>query len=40
VAERAPQQALFGVSALLFGASVAVTIVWCAPMSAMVEMPV
>ncbi len=36
--ERASQQALFGVSALLFAASAAVTIVWCASMSAM-EMP-
>jgi predicted metal-binding membrane protein len=31
--------AFFGVSALLFAASVAVTIVWCASMSAMGEMP-
>jgi len=28
--ERASQQAFFGVSALLFAASAAVTIVWCA----------
>ena len=33
------QRAFFGVSALLFGASAAVTIVWCASMSAMGEMP-
>jgi predicted metal-binding membrane protein len=32
--------AFFGVSALLFAASAAVTIVWCASMSAMGEMPV
>ncbi len=31
--ERASQQAFFGVSALLFAASAAVTIVWCASMS-------
>src|SRR3989442_8355225 len=37
--ERASQQAFFGVSALLFAASAAVTIVWCASMSAMGEMP-
>src|SRR5213595_1960090 len=37
--ERASQQAFFGVSALLFAASGAVTIVWCASMSAMGEMP-
>jgi predicted metal-binding membrane protein len=39
VAERASQRAFFGVSALLFTASAAVTIVWCASMSAMGEMP-
>jgi predicted metal-binding membrane protein len=33
--ERASQQAFFGVSALLFAASAAGTIVWCASMSAM-----
>jgi hypothetical protein len=38
-AERASQQAFFGLSALLFAASAAVTIVWCASMSAMGEMP-
>jgi predicted metal-binding membrane protein len=37
--ERASQQAFFGVSALLFAASAAVTIVWCASMSSMGEMP-
>src|SRR5207247_816221 len=37
--ERASQQAFFGVSALLFAASAAATIVWCASMSAMAEMP-
>jgi predicted metal-binding membrane protein len=37
--ERPSQQAFLGVSALLFAASVAVTIVWCASMSAMGEMP-
>src|SRR6266705_923366 len=37
--ERASQRAFFGVSALLFAASAAVTIVWCASMSAMGEMP-
>jgi predicted metal-binding membrane protein len=39
VSERASQQAFFGVSALLFAASAAVTIVWCASMSAMGGMP-
>ena len=33
--ERASKQVFFGVSALLFAASAAVTIVWCASMSAM-----
>jgi predicted metal-binding membrane protein len=37
--ERASQQAFFGVSALLFAASATLTIVWCASMSAMSEMP-
>jgi protein-S-isoprenylcysteine O-methyltransferase Ste14 len=37
--ERASQQAFFAVSALLFAASAAVAIVWCAPMSTMGEMP-
>jgi predicted metal-binding membrane protein len=37
--ERASQFAFFGISALLFAASAAVTIVWCASMSAMGEMP-
>jgi len=39
VSERASQRAFFGVSALLFAASAAVTISWSAPMSAMGEMP-
>jgi predicted metal-binding membrane protein len=39
VSERASRQVFFGVSALLFAASAAVTIVWCASMSAMSEMP-
>jgi len=37
--ERASRRACFGASALLFSASAAVTIVWCASMSAMGEMP-
>jgi predicted metal-binding membrane protein len=39
VSERASQRAFFGVSALVFAISVAVTIVWCGSMSAMGEMP-
>jgi hypothetical protein len=39
VSERASQRAFFGVSALFFAASTAVTIVGCASMSAMGEMP-
>src|SRR5256884_2278861 len=39
VAERVSQQAFLGISALLFAASAAVTIVWCASMSAMGGMP-
>jgi predicted metal-binding membrane protein len=40
VSERASRRAFFGVSAVLFAASAAVTIVWCASMSAMgVSMP-
>jgi predicted metal-binding membrane protein len=39
VPERASQRAFFGVSALLFAASAALTSVWCASMSAMGEMP-
>src|ERR1700737_2055628 len=35
----ASQQAFFGASALLFAASAAGTIVWCASMSGMGEMP-
>ena len=37
--ERASQRVFFGVTALLFVASAAVTIVWCTSMSAMDEMP-
>ena len=37
--DRPSQHAFFGVSALLFVASTAVTLVWCASMSAMGEMP-
>jgi predicted metal-binding membrane protein len=37
--ERASRQAFLGVSALLFAASAAATIGWCASMSAMGEMP-
>ena len=37
--DRISQRAFFGVSALLFAASAAVTIVWCASMSAMGGMP-
>src|SRR5687767_2185201 len=36
---RASHQAFFSVSALLFVASAAVTIIWCTSMSAMGEMP-
>jgi predicted metal-binding membrane protein len=39
VCERASERAFFGVSALLFAASAAATILWCASMSAMGEMP-
>ena len=39
VSERASQRAFFGVSALLFAASVAATIVWCGSMPAMGGMP-
>jgi predicted metal-binding membrane protein len=37
--ERASQHSFFGVSALLFAASAALTIAWCESMSAMGEMP-
>jgi predicted metal-binding membrane protein len=37
--EQASRRALFGVAALIFAASAAVTIVWCASMSAMGGMP-
>ena len=39
IPERASQRAFFGVSALLFAASAAVTIAWCASMSGMGGMP-
>src|SRR5712671_8239209 len=39
ISQQASQRTVFGVSALLFAASAAVTIVWCASMSAMGEMP-
>jgi predicted metal-binding membrane protein len=39
ITEQTSQQAFFGTSALLFAASAALTIVWCASMSAMREMP-
>jgi len=39
VSERASQRAFFGVLTLLFAASAAVTIVWCAPMWAMGGIP-
>src|SRR5215813_13409329 len=37
--DRTSQQVFFCVSALLFAASAAVTVVWCSSMSAMGEMP-
>jgi predicted metal-binding membrane protein len=37
--QRASRRTFFGISALLFAASAALTIVWCASMSAMGEMP-
>jgi len=37
--DRASERGLLGVSALLFAASAAITIVWCASMSTMGEMP-
>ncbi len=39
VSWRASERAFFGISALLFAAAMAGTIVWCASMSAMGEMP-
>lgn len=39
ISEQASQRTFFGISALLFAASTAVTIVWCGSMSAMGEMP-
>src|ERR1700682_2912185 len=40
VSDRASQRAFSGVSALLFAASAAGTVVWCASMPAMGEMPI
>ena len=37
--ERASHRAVLGISALLFAASAAVTVVWCASMSSMPGMP-
>jgi predicted metal-binding membrane protein len=39
ISQQASQRTFFGISALLFAASTAVTIVWCGSMSAMGEMP-
>jgi predicted metal-binding membrane protein len=39
VSEQASQRTFFAVSALIFSASVAATVVWCASMSAMGDMP-
>ncbi|MFC4764844.1 DUF2182 domain-containing protein [Dyella koreensis] len=39
MSERASQQAFFGIAALLFAASAAITIAWCSSMSAMGGMP-
>ncbi len=39
VSERVSERTFFGVSALLFAASAAVTIVWCASMAALGDMP-
>ena len=39
VSDRPSQRAFLGISAMLFAASAALTIVWCAPMSAMGGMP-
>jgi predicted metal-binding membrane protein len=39
VSERSSERAVLGVCALLFAASLAITIVWCRSMSAMGEMP-
>ncbi|MGH8264578.1 MAG: DUF2182 domain-containing protein [Steroidobacteraceae bacterium] len=39
IGERVSQRAFFGVSALVFAASAAVTIAWCESMSSMGEMP-
>ena len=40
VSERASERAFFGVSALLFAASVAATVAWCVSMPAMDGMPI
>jgi hypothetical protein len=39
ISEQASERTFFGILALLFAASTAVTIVWCGSMSAMGEMP-
>jgi len=39
ISQQASQRTFFGISALLFASSTAVTIVWCGSMSAMGEMP-
>src|SRR5690349_810668 len=39
MSDRASQRTFFGVSTLLFAASAAVTIAWCASMSSMGDMP-
>jgi hypothetical protein len=39
ISERGSQRVFFAISALLFAASAAATIVWCASMSAMGGMP-
>jgi predicted metal-binding membrane protein len=39
ICEHTPERVFFGVSTLLFAASAAVTIAWCAPMSGMGGMP-
>jgi hypothetical protein len=39
VCKRTSQQAFFGISALLLGASAVATILWCGSMSAMGGMP-
>jgi hypothetical protein len=39
ISERASQQAFFGVSALLFAASAALTLLWCGSILSMGDMP-